>query len=453
MALNELVDKQSEILFEDDNVLFVKIMGIDAMEHYGSERLVQQYSGYKGRGGEMYLILSKSYNNEKEYFIFEPKYGNPEVSDLDERIYELNDIRKNYPQLMNILTETLGITDTISFLTAVELGREFDSWTLYKYDENIGGIIYNKRRPELSKIIIKFENDDDYFKLFFNDDDLWYVRAANSRYGYSENIFSTDSDYEWNEGYLLNYFSESNSQLLDKIVTSIKPEFFDWRNDEDTKIKMCKFLYDEFDREISNIVSEYDNVRERAGIDALMTDVREYYCNPFTDYQIFVMKDSCFYKYRTWVTHLKELLIENDCNTISELFEKLSENMSKGLRYEPYEYAYHGDFDSDGFNKDVEWSLDKIQQKIEDSPEKYQLSFDDNQKAIKILKKYPMRERHKLEDRGTFVIKKIDKGRIFLTHTDKGASTEKSFSFDEFYNFLNSPELFESIVRKLKKLL
>jgi hypothetical protein len=39
MAPKELADKQSEIIFEDGKVLFIKVKGYDAMDYYASERL------------------------------------------------------------------------------------------------------------------------------------------------------------------------------------------------------------------------------------------------------------------------------------------------------------------------------------------------------------------------------------------------------------------------------
>jgi hypothetical protein len=144
-------------------------------------------------------------------------------------------------------------------------------------------------------------------------------------------------------------------------------------------------------------------------------------------------------------------MIELKVDRILELFESLGgENGS--LRREAYEYAGTGTLDIDEFNSVVTTYLEDIIEKIESSPEEYPESPVENKKIIEIFKKFPLNQVHKLSgDRGTFMIKNMQRGKIILYHTDKDKNvTPKSFTPEEFNNFLNVGELFENLVRILK---
>jgi len=82
-------------------------------------------------------------------------------------------------------------------------------------------------------------------------------------------------------------------------------------------------------------------------------------------------------------------------------------------------------------------------------------SNSENGKLILILKKYPLNEPFSIDDeRGSFVIRGIKDGRLLVTHIKQnGEKTNKSFNSEEFHNFLSTGELFEHLVRKLKRML
>ena len=111
------------------------------------------------------------------------------------------------------------------------------------------------------------------------------------------------------------------------------------------------------------------------------------------------------------------------------------------------------------YNKFEEYAkdeLEKILEEIEENPEKYinkigkiydelsKLGYDLNQN-------YPL----PTDNSKSFKIIDINKDtlRITLYHFDKGTTEKRSYSIDEFKNYISSGELFERLVRKLKKLL
>jgi hypothetical protein len=293
----------------------------------------------------------------------------------------------------------------------------------------------------------------------FSEDELYHIRAVLNSYGYGGDLWADRLDLyeEWKEGYILNYFDEENRKKLDEIVTLIKPDYFDWYENEESKRNLCKLLDTLFERNIDIITSDYSSYFERAGEAALKAELCNDFCDPFEESLIFLVGDrnrcNCFETYKTYVFDLKDLLLKNKVNTIADLIKKLSESYIGGLRHDTYEYGYNGPFDKESFNNDVSSELETIIEKIEDEPEKYAKNSSENGKLILILKKYPLRQKHQLtNDRGSFTIKEIKDGRIILIHLKpNGEEQVKSFSSEEFYNFISTSELFESIIRKLKK--
>jgi hypothetical protein len=137
------------------------------------------------------------------------------------------------------------------------------------------------------------------------------------------------------------------------------------------------------------------------------------------------------------------------------LITKLFDFVGAGLRSDIYEYPYRGEFDEESFNREVEYELENIIDKIEENPEKYSKNLSENLKLIQIIKKYQLNTPVQIDDeRGSFIITGIKDGKLLVTHIKKnGEKTNKSFNFEEFNNFIAMGELFEHLVRKLKRML
>jgi hypothetical protein len=153
---------------------------------------------------------------------------------------------------------------------------------------------------------------------------------------------------------------------------------------------------------------------------------------------------------------LKELLIQYRVDTIEDLVKRISEDhINADLGHEINEYPYYGNIDEESFNREVESELEKIIDQIEENPEKYSKNASENGKLVLILKKYPLNEPFSIDDgRGLVTITGIKDGRLLVTHIKtNGERTNKSFNSEEFYNFIAMGELFEDLVRKLKRML
>jgi hypothetical protein len=302
----------------------------------------------------------------------------------------------------------------------------------------------------------------EFFKFKNGSDDrnvLNYI--FNGAYGYE--IYNDDwSYYEWKEGYILKMINDENEKLLNKIINYVSPDILQYqKNDTDKYFQnAADFLYDNFYSEISSIIDnlqeELNENSENSIKEAAIEDIGD----PFNDFGIFVKGDTYFNTYMTTVTILLRLFeLYGEVNfTLPELFEKLGNDLNYriGNYYEIGRDTY--DFNQEKFQETVKESFDKILEEIFDDPEKYEgaRKYDE---VLQTLNKmgYEIGKFYKLpyNKSDSFRIRDVNKEnlRITLDHFIGDEGTVKSYSLEEFNNFLNSPELFESLVRKLKKML
>ena len=453
----------NDILFENEKYLAIKSPNMEEGLKVGPEFLTTTRHGkdvYNNR--TVYFFIDKE-EKDTRYGIITltlGKYGTELYDNYGDDV-ELRDAFYYFPILDKTITDIVGDVDLITTLTLIENGKEFDRWKLQRLDSNIKYVQYNQKRPKLSKIYLTFDSSEGILEfLDFPDDVQYYIKTVLNPYGYGGDLWGdhyrmTD---EWIEGYMIQSFNDENRKLVDKIVELIKPEFFNWKEEEGIRGELCKLLYKMFDSRISNIISEYGTVYENAGSEALKKELIDDFCNLFVDnnFQIFVVKNYCFDEYRTWVSYLKELLIQYRVDTIEDLVKKISEDhINADLRHEINEYPYYGNIDEESFNREVESELEKIIDQIEGNPEKYSKNASENGKLVLILKKYPLNEPFSIDDgRGLVTITGIKDGKLLVTHIKKnGVTTYKSFNSEEFYNFIAMGELFEDLVRKLKRML
>jgi hypothetical protein len=458
---------KDNILFEDDKYVVVQSPNIEDGEKIGPDFLATTRTRYTNdfyKNKDVYFFINKEVKDTR-YGIITLTLGRYEVYEFYDNFgnqVNLKDVFYFFPKLDKIITELVGKVDLLTTLTLIENGKQYDRWQLQRIDKNIKYVQYNERRPEQSKIYLTFDGTKGILQFFnFGFENETYIQSVLNPYGYGADLwddFYRNRD-EWEEGYLINSFNEENNELIDKIVELIKPEFFNWKEDETIRIYLSKLLSNLFDNQIENIIREYGYEYEKAGAKALKQELKRDFCNPFVEHnvQILVVKNYCFDEYKTWVGYLKELLMEYNVDSIKDLVEKLAEKyIDASLGHDIYDYPYRGDgIDSEAFNRDVTTELEKIIDIIEENPEKYTNNASENGKLILLLKKYPLNKVFPIDDeRGSFVINGIKDGKLLVTHIKKnGEKTNKSFNFEEFNNFLSTGELFEHLVRKLKRML
>lgn len=445
-----------DVIFENENVMFVASddfeVAKDLVAHYFYKDLSSYYKTH-----DVYFVIKKNIDeydfNVRNVITIITNENNYDVFDSHGTEEQIHNIMFLYPELVDVISDILGPIDLITTLTLIEGGRQFTEYTLKRKDKMIASIEYKKFGGS-SKIYIEFDSDSSFFeKLGFSEDDMSYISPILGDYG--GDIFPIDGYEEFREGYILNSLSEKNNELINQIVMSVYPQGYDWQNDDITRSELAEYLYNNFESQVNPIIWDYERHKHQAGAKALREELNTF-CNVFAENGITIVKKHCFYQYWVYVSYLKDILLKYKASNISDLIKEIAENeINASLRYEPYEYAFHGNFNNEEFDNDVESELEKIITRIDSKPEQYGASLE-NKKLIEILKKYHINETHKLNgDRGSFKITKVFKGRLYVTHYTKEQpnGVQKSFSGEEFNNFISTPELFERLIWKLKKLL
>jgi len=466
MSPKELADEQSKVIFENDDVMFIEIYGYQAMEYYGSEYLNRTYKPNKLRGGDLYLVIDKKGDNN--YQIFEPKRGNVEIEDFDGKMKEYYEIIKKYPPLEKILIDLITINTPYGMLLTIKNGVDVDRWRLRDIDDCFGHAVFNSKTPGKSMINLLFDESEffGFFKFSEGDDDKGILESIfGSRYGgyYGYDIYDSDTiDYDWKEGYILRNINDENEQLLTKIVTIVSPALLKFKDDQDKYYEsVSKFLDDNFSGEAENMKDEYKDLLNNGADEKIKKFAISDIGDPFRDYGVIVKGDKYFSNYVTTVNVLLALygMTGVDKNaSIKDLFEKLGKSLDLNIGNYNEIGRESYEIDEEKWNDVVKSNLEEILEYIEENPEQ----FEGTKKYGEILQAidnmgYNMGEMYPLpfDNKKRFRIEDVNKDnyRINLIHFDGIKGEKRSYSLEEFNNYLQSPELFESLVKKLKKML
>jgi hypothetical protein len=259
MSPKELAEEQSETIFENDNVKFIEILGYQAMEYYGSEYLNQYYRDKKSRGARVYLIIDKK--GEKNYEIFEPRYGQPQIQDFDGELYDFGDVIKHHPDIALQVINLTASNTPYSILFKIKNGVEVDKWQLRDVDDCFSDLVFNGKNPAKSMIDLTFD-ESEFFGFFEFTEGDWDKRILESLFGGRYGLEIFDSDwvyYEWKDGYILRNINDENQKLLEKILIQASPTILNLKGEGDDEYysSIAEFLEDNFSREVDNIASEY----------------------------------------------------------------------------------------------------------------------------------------------------------------------------------------------------
>jgi hypothetical protein len=466
MSPKELADEQSKVIFENDDVMFIEIYGYQAMEYYGSEYLNRTYKPNKLRGGDLYLVIDKKGDNN--YQIFEPKRGNVEIEDFDGKMKEFFEIIKKYPPLEKILIDLITINTPYGMLLTIKNGVDVDRWRLRDIDDCFGHAVFNSKNPGKSMINLLFDESEffGFFEFSEGDYDKGILESIfGSRYGgyYGYDIYDSDTIYyEWKEGYILRNINDENEQLLTKIVTIASPALLKFKDNQDKYYEnVSKFLDDNFSGEAQNMKDEYKDLLNNGADEKIKKFAISDIGDPFRNYGVIVKGDKYFSNYVTTVNVLLTLygMTGVDKNaSIKDLFEKLGKSLDLNIGNYNEIGRESYEIDEEKLNDVVKTNLEEILEYIEENPEQYEGTKKYGE-VLQTLDKmgYNMGEQYPLpfDNKKRFRIEDINKDnyRINLIHFDGIKGEKRSYSLEEFNNYLQSPELFESLVKKLKKML
>jgi hypothetical protein len=334
---------------------------------------------------------------------------------------------------------------------AIKNGEKVTTNQIERADDLISGFRYNENNPIKSMVKIRFDDMEDYLKLFELDE--YDIDLANSVYSYYNSFSFVDYDYgynEWNEGYLIYSFSDENMNKFKQIVRLVLPSAANLVDDSE-KEKACKRVEDMFSNEIDYITSDWvdeqNECRTRGAKEWIEGDV----CNYFNKFG--VITQDCFHNYYTTVGILLSLYntVKDKTLGLMEVLKDLGHRASYVGGWDENRWEIEcNDFDDESFNRVVENQLDKILEKMEDSDDfidvnKYSEIFD------RITKNYNLNHKYKTKTGREFFIRSINPATnkiIVQVNKKEGGLEDRSYTEEEFNNFLVSPELFENKKRR-----
>ena len=437
------------ILLDNDDWMVVDPLDYDAFVYYAPEYMKSEWDTFKQ--GDTYFVIDKNeqYNNgfvtyaihkEDDKVHFYNAYGSTRPK---------NDILSKFPdEVKNVVDDIIGYGEIYTLLLKVMNGEEVSSREMERADDSIYDFRYSPRAPLKSKITFMFD-EEEYVKLFDpSEEDIWYYNAINSRYDTYEFEDSYQAKQDFEDGYIERYFNSENIVKLKEILSIIAPESLPLETESQRKIAGQK-LYDMFEREIDYIIEEWVYEDNSCRSRAFQKEITEDLCNQFYQYDIFTQ--TCMFKYFTSVGLLMDLYdyVGDKTLSIQELLFKLGSDLNVA-GWGDYVYEYHcDDFDEEGLNSRTAKYLDEIMEKLEDESR-----FKDIHEYSELYKRLDSQFK-----KGEYYKTKYDKRFIFngidpednkihvVVDSGNGQGSQRSYTEEEFNNFLVSPELFEGFIR------
>jgi len=441
---------ESKIIFEDEDWLIVEPMDYDSFVYYASGNIKLLWKDV--RNGQLFCIVHKEEPLEsglKTYMIFKDEDNKISYYNWNGAGRPKNDFLEYFPEdIKPQVVEVIGVGKMYDLLTRIVNGEPVSSRWMENVDESVYDFKYTPKAPFKSKITLSFD-DDEYVGLFDpSDDDLWYYRVITGNY----DTYEFESDYQstedFQQGYIENFFRGENMVKLKQILSIILPDAVELDTDEKRE-SAGKKLYDMFESEIEEIISDYVSELNACKTRGFEKEIKESLCPAFFNYGIFT--ENCFTRYFTSVGMLVALYdtMGDTSLTIKELLFKIGSDMNL-VGWSDYIYEYEcDDFDNESLDKYVSGYLDKIMEKLEDESQYVDIhEYSELYKRLEL--KYKVGSRYYTKNNRDFFYRGIDpsNNRILIQVFKKeGGMEDRSYTEEEFNNFLVSPDLFEGFIR------
>jgi hypothetical protein len=317
-------------------------------------------------------------------------------------------------------------------------------------DDLIWKFTYSEKNPSKSMIKLHFDEMKDYLNLFELDEyDVYFAEALYSYYRGYEFIDYDHGYNEWTEGYLLYQFSEENLNKFKQITRLVLPTAAKLEDDEE-KEKASKKVEDMFSDEIGEIISDWVEEQNICRTKGAKEWVEGEVCDYFNEYGI--IRQDCFSNYYTTVGILLSLynMVKDKTFNLTEVLKDIGYRTSNIGGWDENRWEVDCvDFDEESFNKNVEYQLDKILGKLEDSEDFIDV-YEYSEIYDRISKEFRFNYRYQTKSGREFFIRKLDPSNnkiIVQVFKKEGGMEERSYTEEEFNNFLVSPELFEGFIR------
>ena len=436
------------ILLDNEDWMIVDPLDYDSFVYYAPEYMKSEWSTF--REGDTYFIIDKNNQSNNGFVTYS-------IHKEDGKIHYYNaygvarpksDILNKFPdEVKNVLDNIIG-SDIYKLLVKINNGEVVSSREMENADEFIYDFKYTPKAPFKSKITFRFD-DEEYIKLFDpSEDDLWYYNAITSRYDSYEFEDGSQAIDDFQQGYLETFIRRENLVKLKEILSIILPDAASL--DTDTRREEAgKKLYDMFEDEIDNIASDYTTEVNQCKTRAFEKMIKDEFCNAFYNYGLYTRY--CLTEYFTSAGILLDLYdtIGDKTLTIQELLFRIGSDMDI-VGWGDFIYELDcDDFDYESLDTYVSNNLDKIMEKLEDES-KYVDIYEYSELYKRLSSKFKINSRYFTDYNRDFFYRGIDptNNKILIQVFKKeGGLENRSYTEEEFNNFLVSPELFEGFIR------
>lgn len=341
----------------------------------------------------------------------------------------------------------------------------------YQNDVEVGDNMevkhYNKTNPGKSFIKLTFE-EEEFLKLIDDlteydiQDAMNLLNVHNYYYREPQEYLSWDSaEDDFKEGYHFSEFDDENRKILKEII-KFSPNV---ENIED-KYGISRFFLDhdkEWGYDVSNMITEYQNRFNECMEDGLVDMVKSELSDILNPYNI--VEKELLTEYVTIASNLVRLYEETDSQNLSikELIEKLITNLNRNFGNYSEDVWNVGcqHFDSETYNKDVNYYLKRILEKIEDSFDDDDADYEAYERIMGYIKKlphvnhdgvnwYPLptMEGYSFKINNVNVVNGVS---VTIVSNSKGTQESKRISFEDFPSFVENYKLFEN--KKIRRII
>lgn len=261
--------KQAERIFESGNVLVIRALTHNASCYFGAGTrwctAGQQpdYFNKYTKDGKLYYFIDKS--NRRQKVALYVKDRDPSVFDAADKEHPIDFLYYVYPEVEDFVTEKiLGGGKVKSGFEDIKNGT-ISRWNADTVDPLITS--YDRDNDDNVTLNLDFNlRNLDFWDVFDwneGDGDKMYLDMALSSYGSADYFDEYSAEEDWKEGYMFSNFDDEQMDKLQTYMKIINPKLYECslelknRYSDKCGPQVAEFLSAAFDREVSDIISEY----------------------------------------------------------------------------------------------------------------------------------------------------------------------------------------------------
>jgi hypothetical protein len=319
-------------------------------------------------------------------------------------------------------------------------------------DDSISRVKFRHGHRGEAEIIFEFTDDREFFDLLdISDDDGYFARAVTNTYGSGwefDDSYQIEDDFK--QGYIIyGDLDADNSEMMKEIILLLTGKSFDINEGPEIMSEYSVLLLNTFPDEMDRIISEYtmykrDEMNSTASesiteeLDDFMTRIG------FKIYQKFDYISTTPANLIMWYSKFGDKTL-----TFKELFQMIVEDSDTrnlgGWMDVQYEFRDENNFDSTGFNREVNRQLESILDEIKSDGsdfEKFKEMVEEVTKKYEINKWYYLPK----DEKYMFLVEGFNLGDLKIKIKVRGNEAWRAkvleLSLDGFNRFIYQPELF-----------